>query len=272
MGRFEGVLLVSDLDGTLLTSDQRISDRNREAIKRFTGEGGIFTYITGRILAGVRPILKQLVPDAPIGCINGGGLYDLRAERYVWKTPLDPSAEELVDFICEKFPDAGVEFCGYHNAWFHQINALTEEHRQLEETELISAPYREVADDIGKILVIVEPCRMKEVAETLAAHPLADRFTMVSSWESYYEILPKEVSKGNGLLRMAEILNIDPAKTIAVGDNDNDITMLRAAAYGVAVANATPAAREAADLVLGHTNNQDAIAELIERLEKKLPF
>ena len=272
MGKFDGVLMVSDLDGTLLTGNQRISDRNREAIKRFTDEGGIFTYITGRILAGVRPILRQLVPDAPIGCNNGGGLYDLKAERYVWKMVLDPSVEEVVDFVCEAFPDAGVEFCGYHGAWFHRLNALTEEHRLVEETELISAPYREVADDIGKILVVVEPDRLQAVAEALSKHPLADRFTMVSSWKSYYEILPKEVSKGNGLLRLAEILKIDPARTVAVGDNDNDLTMLRAAGYGVAVANATPVAKEAADLVLDHTNDEDAIAELIERLERELPF
>ena len=272
MGRFDGVLLVSDLDGTLLTSDQRISDRNREAIKRFTDEGGIFTYITGRILAGARPILRQLAPDAPIGCINGGGLYDLKTDRYVWTTPLDPSAEELVDFVCEQFPDAGVEFCGYHGAWFHRVNRLTEEHRLIEQTELISAPYREVAEDIGKILIIVDPNRLQAVADRLATHPLADRFAMVSSWESYYEILPKEVSKGNGLLRLAEILKIDPARTVSVGDNDNDLTMLQAAGYGVAVANATPAAKAAADLVLDHNNNEDAIAELIGRLERELPF
>lgn len=272
MGKFDGVLMVSDLDGTLLTSNQRISERNREAIKHFTDEGGIFTYITGRILAGARPILRQFAPDAPIGCINGGGLYDLKTDRYVWTTPLDPSAEELVGFVCREFPDAGVELCGFHGAWFHKINHLTEEHRLLEETELISAPYGEVAHDIGKILVIIEPDRLQAVAEALAKHPLADRFTMVSSWKSYYEILPKEVSKGNGLLRLAELLKIDPARTVAVGDNDNDLTMLQAAGYGVAVANATPAAREGADLVLDHTNDEDAIAELIERLERELPF
>ena len=70
MGKFDGVLMVSDLDGTLLSSNQRISERNQEAIKHFTDEGGIFTYITGRILAGARPILRQFAPDAPIGCIN----------------------------------------------------------------------------------------------------------------------------------------------------------------------------------------------------------
>ena len=272
MGKFDGVLLVSDLDGTLLQKNQCISRQNREAIKRFVDEGGIFTYVTGRILAGVRPILRQMIPDAPIGCINGGGLYDLKNEKYVWTIPLDPSAEEIVNFVMEEFPEVGIELCGFHGAWFLRSNALTEEHRALEETENISASYCDVADQIGKLLFIIEKERMPILVEALSKHHLADRFTFVQSWSSYYEVLPKEVSKGNGVLRLADLLGIDRKRTISVGDNDNDVSMLQMAGYGVAVANATAGAKEAADLVLDHTNEESAIAELIERLERELPF
>ena len=62
MGKFDGILLVSDLDGTLLTNDKRLSEENREAIDRFVEEGGIFTFATGRTTYGMRVVLEQYTP------------------------------------------------------------------------------------------------------------------------------------------------------------------------------------------------------------------
>ena len=111
-----------------------------------------------------------------------------------------------------------------------------------------------------------------ELMQAVKAHPLAERFDFVQSAPPYYEILPKGVSKGSVLLRLADLLGISRSRTVAVGDNNNDLSMLQAAALGVAVANATSQAKAAADLVLESTNEEDAVAELICRLEEHLPF
>lgn len=72
MGRFDGILICTDLDGTLLNSDRRISKENLEAIEYFKQEGGIFTFVTGRMPFFVSDMYEAVQPNAPFGCVNGG--------------------------------------------------------------------------------------------------------------------------------------------------------------------------------------------------------
>ncbi len=271
MGKFDGILMVSDLDSTLLDNHRRISDGNRRAIERFEGEGGVFTYVTGRTPFGCRVILDQMTPNAPIGCLNGGGIYDAKAEKYLWRAELDPRAEELIAFVREQFPDVGIEVCGFDNAWVLHRNHIIDEHMELEQLCFADATWSEVADrGIAKVLLMTEADRIGELAKAVSSHPLATRFAFVQSAEQYYEVLPQGTGKGLLLCKLAEMLGISSDKTVAVGDNHNDVSMIREAHLGVAVANATPTAKAAADLVLDVTNEQDAIAHLIERLERDL--
>ena len=272
MGKFDGVLLVSDLDATLLTDDKRVSAENRAAIDRFVAEGGIFTYVTGRTPLGCRVILDQFTPDAPIGCLNGGGIYDAKTDTYLWSLPLDAKAEELVAFVRSEFPHVGIELCGFYEAWFANMNPLTELHRRLEGIPYVEATYKEVADRMAKVLLITEAERLGELKQALLSHPLAEQFDFIQSTSEYYEILPKGAGKGALMLRMADMFGISHEKTVAVGDNVNDVSMIEAAGLGVAVANATDEAKAVADLVLDSTNEQHAIADLIRRLETENLF
>ena len=271
MGKFDGILIASDLDSTLLDNSRRISDGNRRAIEQFEREGGTFTYVTGRTPFGCRVILDQMTPAAPIGCLNGGGIYDANAGEYLWRADLDPRAEELIAFVREKFPDVGIEVCGFETAWVLHRNHIIDEHMVLERLRFAEATWAEIAHrGIAKVILMTEADRIGELACALSSHPLAPHFAFVQSAEQYYEVLPKGTGKGLLLCKLAELLGISPDKTVAVGDNHNDVSMIRAARLGVAVANATPAAKEAADLILPVTNEQDAIAHLIGRLESDL--
>ena len=82
MGIFDGVLICTDLDGTLLKKDKSISDENKKAIEYFKNEGGYFTFVTGRMANFVKDVIHQVKPNAPIGCVNGGGLYDYENSKY----------------------------------------------------------------------------------------------------------------------------------------------------------------------------------------------
>ena len=138
MGKFDGILLVSDLDSTLLTNDKRISEGNRAAIDRFVAAGGRFTFITGRSPIGTGSVFAQYTPDAPVGCLNGGAVYDARTKQYAWSLPLDPRAEVLVDYVIDRFPDIGVALNGFEEIWIQKNNPLTDVYRKLE-----SLPYVE---------------------------------------------------------------------------------------------------------------------------------
>ena len=111
--------------------------------------------------------------------------------------------------------------------------------------------------------------RITRLAALLNAHPRANEFDFIRSDRTLYEILPRGIHKGVALSKLAEILCIDPRRTVAVGDYDNDIGMLRTAGLGVAVANATEAAKAAADMITV-SNEQHAIAALIDDLEHRV--
>ena len=76
MGKFDGILICPDLDGTLYKNDKTISDKNRKAIEYFKREGGYFTFITGRLPYYSTYAYDSVKPNVPFGCINGGGVYD----------------------------------------------------------------------------------------------------------------------------------------------------------------------------------------------------
>lgn len=104
------------------------------------------------------------------------------------------------------------------------------------------------------------------VTELLAAHPRAGEFDFIRSERSLYEILPKGIDKGTVLPLLAKHLGISMDKTIAVGDYNNDIGMIRAAGLGIAVANAVDGVKAAADHVTV-SNEESAIARIISDIE-----
>ena len=89
--------------------------------------------------------------------------------------------------------------------------------------------------------------------------------TSFFSCREYLEYCPLDTSKGTGVSCLTKMLNLPLDCTVAVGDEENDIAMLNAAHIGVAVKNATPEVKAAADYVTEHDNNHNAIAEVIER-------
>ena len=72
VGKFDGILICTDLDGTLYKNDKSISPKNCEAIEYFKQEGGLFTFVTGRMPFFVSNIYETVEPNVPFGCINGG--------------------------------------------------------------------------------------------------------------------------------------------------------------------------------------------------------
>ena len=110
MKKFEGILFVTDLDGTLLKKDKTISEKNLEAIEYFKSEGGIFTFVTGRIPAGAKVVNDVLKPNAPCGCINGGGIYDFKTDKLLWSLNIPRDVLELVEYIDNEVPGIGIEF------------------------------------------------------------------------------------------------------------------------------------------------------------------
>ena len=268
MGKFDGILICTDLDGTLYKKDKTVSRENREAIEYFKREGGMFTFITGRMPNYSMDAYNRAQPNVPFGCVNGGGVYDAVNERYLWTHGgMIPEVIELVRFIDESFPTVGIQTVTFDTTYFSKHNPVIDYFVAVTGLPYITRHYEDVTEPIAKIIfAIVEEDEVMALAKALNEHPLADKFTFVRSEKHLYEILPKGVDKGLGLRQLVNCLGCDMNKTVAVGDFDNDVGMLREARYGIAVANCSEKARAAADYVTV-SNEEHALAKIITDIE-----
>lgn len=267
MGKFDGVLICTDLDGTLYRNDKTISPENREAIEYFKREGGYFTFITGRMPYYAQYAYEAIRPNVPFGCINGGGLYDGERGEYVWKCVMPDTVWPLLEHVDKCLPGVGIQVACFEHSYFSKMNAAMEHFRNATKLPNLACHYREVPEPMAKIIFASKnEAEILETERVLKAHPLADFFEFIRSERTLFEILPKGVHKGLALSKLVEHLQSDITKTIAIGDYNNDIGMFRAAKLGIAVANACRDARDAADAVTV-SNEEHAIAQVIADLE-----
>ena len=268
MGKFDGILICTDLDGTLYKNDKIISSENRAAIDYFKSEGGYFTFITGRMPYYSKDAYDSVIPNVPYGCINGGGVYDGAQNKYVWTCEIPRYVLELVECVDERFKNVGIQTCCFDKTYFAESNRFTERFRKRTNLPNFVKHYRDVTEPIAKMIFCVENEEdIFGIEQTLRDHPMAEDFTFIRSEKTLFEILPKGVTKGLALRKLTDYLNIPMEKTIAIGDYDNDVGMLTEAGIGIAVSNASIAARDAADYITV-SNEEHAIAKVIFDLEK----
>lgn len=269
MGKFDGILLCTDLDDTLLTSDKRVSEKNIEAIEYFKSEGGLFTFVTGRVPLGALPVLEYIMPNAPAVCFNGGGIYDFENKKTLWLHPLDEGAAEAAEYVDRAFPSAGIEVCTADAVYFPKATYLTERHKVMERFPENYDGIREIKEAWSKVIFMVEPEEMDALRETIEKSPYGGKYTFVRSSLRYFEMLPKGINKGAGLKKLSQMLDIDPLRVIAMGDNENDLEMIHSAGVGIAVENAVAAVKNAADYITVHHDN-DAVSSVISDIENGL--
>jgi Cof subfamily protein (haloacid dehalogenase superfamily) len=272
-------LVGSDLDGTLLDPQMNVGARSLAAIPRLAAIGVPFVYVTGRPPRWLRPIVEQTGHAGMAVCANGAVIVDLATERVVRHTAIDAAvAIELVlrlralvpgiTFAVERMLDGadtardlaamsvvGFE-PGYDPPWARPADLEVAPAEALlargPAVKLLAIPPPEAGHDADSLVA-------------LAAADFADRLHITHSGARamLIEIMAGGVDKGAALLEVAELLGIDPATTIGVGDMPNDVTMIRAAGTGYAVANAHPAALRVADHVIP-SNADDGVGRLLD--------
>ncbi len=172
MGKFDGMLLCTDLDDTLLTDNKQVSEKNRKAIDYFKSEGGLFTFSTGRVPMGARLILEYVVPNAPIVCFNGGGIYDFSENKMLWSRKLDSDAISAVEYVDRRLDFVGIEICTEEKIYFSKINAKVREHQVLEKLPDNDLDYHDIPEVWQKVLFMTEEHELNIVRRTISKSPL----------------------------------------------------------------------------------------------------
>ena len=278
MGKFDGVLLLSDFDNTLVyTEDALLSggnlpplnSANREAIHYFMAEGGIFSVATGRALPSFAPIAPTLPMNGPTILFNGAALYDFAREEYLETAFLPEDIREKLLPVEEAFPGLVCEI--YHDGnTIHTLHPseLTRNHLRLTGSSAVEVrSIGEVPPPISKVLFEETGQRGRDLERYIRSQPWARDFEVVRSGKFFLEITAKGATKGAMTQKLASLLGIRAENVCCVGDEANDLTMLAAAGHAFAPANAIEAVRRAPGVELLPDCREDALAALIDRLD-----
>lgn len=261
-------LIVSDFDGTLANSDNTVSQENINAINKYIENGGIFAVCTGRILPSILPRVRQMGLKGLVIACQGSVVADIESGEILRNAKLsDVQAAK----ICAVLEGLGANVQAYTDEGFYTDISADSPHLQLyEEITGITAMHVElpVSNYIlkngvrcQKIATLVANEEQKELFEKLVA-ALGNEFEVTCSAKVLIEIVPVGENKGMALQFLARHYGVERGKTCAIGDNLNDLSMLQAAGYGVAVGNCAPALRECAQYITV-TNDENAVARVI---------
>ena len=164
-------------------------------------------------------------------------------------------------------PEIGFLINTPQKMYFCRDNSAMVKFRKVTNLPNNTCDYKKFSEPISKIIFADEnEENINRLVELLAAHPDSEKFDFVRSEHDLYEIVSKGHNKGTVLAKLADILGIKMKNTIAIGDYDNDISMISSAGVGVAVSNACNAAKDAADYITV-SNEEHAIAKIISDLE-----
>ena len=279
MGRFDGVLLTSDFDNTLIYTEDALlrgepiptlPERNRQALDYFLAEGGRFTVATGRALAAFEKYAPLVPMNAPAVICNGAVLYDFARGEYLENILLDDQARRRGQIILDRFPQAAAEAYHIDNV-IHAVhpNEITRSHEHLTKVAVTEKPsLLEVPLPLGKLLFESSHEELQEILAFLREQGWAEDYEVIFSGRNLLEMTAKGADKGGMVRRLARRLEIRPENLYCVGDEANDLPMLRLAAEGFAPANCIPAVRESGATIVSHARD-GALADVVEILERK---
>ena len=267
-------LIALDLDGTLLNSDKQLTQQNAQALACAAARGIEIVPTTGRFFSGMPEVIRSLPYLHYAITINGAAVYDVRCDADIARAEIPlPLAVEIMRYL-DTLP---VIYDCYMNNWGWMTRAMQlradafapDEHylrmiRNLRTpVDDLKSYLLETGRDVQKIqLFLTDPALRLTLLRQLGGQ--FEGLCVSSSVPNNIEINSTDANKGEALRKLAARLGLDISQTMAFGDGLNDLSMLRAAGVGVAMENACPEAKQAADYVTGSCD-ESGVAAAIER-------
>lgn len=243
-------LLALDVDGTLVDEALSIPDRVRETVLEVHERGVTVTLATGRMLECTTPFARELEIEAPLICYQGGLIQAPNAQVPLYRATMDRDiVRDALAWRAEH---------GWHAVLYADDALFIAEWRYPESfyRDLLGENLHRV-DDLASVLEHREPVKFLFIADAPEADQLeaamrqrfGGQMEVVRSHANFVEGNPLGVSKGDSLRRLADHLGVPQAQVMAIGDQGNDVPMLEWAGLSVAMGNASPEAKTAADWV-----------------------
>ncbi|MCT0013356.1 sugar-phosphatase [Weissella confusa] len=262
-------LITIDIDDTLVNTAKQVTPRVKAALQEATAQGVKVVLTTGRPLPGVQEYLDELglnhQDDQYAITYNGGVVQTTNGEELGGKElaysdylRLREVADELGAYLQVETIDAAYTSAKEINYWASRENFLIK-------MPLIIKPVDEMDpnDRYVKFMFIGDEADIDSWRDALPAD-VKEAYYIVKSTPQHLEFMHKDATKGSGLLTLVAKLGIDRSETMALGDQQNDVTMIEAAGLGVAMGNAVPEVKAVAD-VETTTQNADGVGVAVEK-------
>lgn len=263
-------ILFTDMDGTLLNHDKEVTAYTREVLARWTQAGHKLVLCSGRDINNLKFMKEKLALAYPgmylIG-YNGGEIYDCQTKETLYRIGLK---KEQVAHVMETAEAYQIHFHTYSET---SILSPTMDEGLAYYQRFINT-HTVIEPDVLSVLDI-EPCkcllierrdtdRLEELRQALLPRAKEEGITLAYSNPYYLEVFPSASGKGAAVLKLCELLGIDPVFSLAAGDAENDLSMIVQAGTGIAMANATPEVQKTATMVTLYDNDHDGLARTIE--------
>jgi len=258
-------LIISDLDGTLQGFGGAVSPAVKDAIHAAIQAGCRFTLATGRILQSVLPFAEDLQVNAPLICCSGALVIDHRTREELYKRTLPiPLVHEAMRYAME----AGLRCSAYFDDYTTSLRSPGDGRGFSEwlgdsANRPVPAPFEYLRREpmnclLWEVNEDVTPLMVERLQERVG-----NQLRIVQTTPNLIECLLPDVSKAHAAAILSAHLGIPRGQVMALGDNNNDVELLKWAGLGVAVGSATPAARAAASHVVGPVSEDGAADALL---------
>jgi Cof subfamily protein (haloacid dehalogenase superfamily) len=258
-------LLLLDLDDTLLDSKGNLSDRIIETVHRVREKGIIVAIASGRMHVSLLPYVELLNTHGPVISYNGALIKDSTTDKTISSNPipLDIAKEVL------KFAEDNDVYCQYYdtnNYYLNKYSAISNEYADstgVRGIEVGDNLHTKIVEAPPKILIINKDSDTDELLKSTVER-FGDKLEVTRSKPRYIEIMSYNTSKGTALEKLCNYFNISVDETMAIGDGQNDIQMIKKAGVGVAVATGSEFLKKEADVICDGPDDNGP-AKIIEK-------
>lgn len=266
-------LYITDLDGTFLNPRGEVSAKSKEIINEMIGNGLLFTVATARSRVSARKILKSLNLNIPVVLMNGVFIFDPSKEKYLLANPIDKEKAEEVIKVFEKHKETpfmfsfsneniDLEYIKLSNS--AQQNFYEErknKYKNFQKVTALSAEGKNIVYFANLVSYENGKPLFDEISNLSGVSAVFYEDTYYDCW--YLEVFSNKSSKPGGMEFVKKYTGAE--RTVAFGDNLNDIAMMKAADYCCAVSNGRKEVRDIADRTIGK-NSKDAVAKEIFKM------
>lgn len=261
-------LLALDLDGTLTNSKKVITPHTRETLLKAQEKGVKIILASGRPTYGIVPLAEQLELQKYEGYIlayNGGEITDWKTKEVICKNLLDPEVLPYLYECAKKNDFAIVTYDGEYVLTEKPDDeyVLKEALLNVMKIKKVDKFLEAVKHPIAKCLIVGDPIRLAVLEKEMYDH-LKDRMGVFRSEPYFLELVPKGIDKALSLAGMLEKIGVSREEMIAIGDGFNDLSMIKYAGLGIAMANAQDVVKENADFIT-LSNEEDGVAYAAEK-------